>query len=83
MATETMVGGIPVSRLKEALKSADDENLAGFLRGYALGFGADQFIIAMTAPNERAGFIFSLASTYPEDWAKATEALKKLAEAAK
>ena len=71
-----LVGGMAVKQLREAIKIADDDQLAGFLRGYALGFGADQFIAAMTVPGERVGFIVALAGTYPEDWAKVLEVLK-------
>lgn len=84
MTSETiLVGGMPVARLKEALKAADDEHLATFLRGYALGFAADQFIAAMTKENERVGFIIAVAGMYPDDWIKALDILEKMKAAGK
>lgn len=71
MTTETLVGGVPVSELKEMLKTAGDDQLATFLHGYAMGFAADQFIAGMTRPNERVGFFVAMLNTYPEDWEKA------------
>ena len=67
---ESLVGGIPVARLKEALKTANDEQLAGFLHSYAIAFAADQFIITMT-PTERVAFLLGLAGAYPEEWTRA------------
>lgn len=76
-SAEPMVSGLPVSLLKEALKSADDEALAGFLHGYVLGTVADQFIRSMTPGDQRAAFFVGIAKTYPEDWKLAVEELSK------
>lgn len=74
---ETTVGGLDMSQLREMMVKAPDEILAGFITSYALGFGADQFIAAMTRPNERVGFLLGVAQTYADDWQRAIEALAK------
>lgn len=75
----TLIGGIPVSRLKEALNAGSDEQLTAFLQSYTLGFGADTFVSAMS-PDMRAIFLLDLALKYPEDWVKATNAMNKVNE---
>jgi small ligand-binding sensory domain FIST len=75
--TQPLVGGLPVTTLREVLKASDDNALAQFMHSYALGFAADQFIAAMNRPNERAAFMIAMAGTYPQDWAAAIQEIAK------
>lgn len=77
LTNEPTAINIPVELFKQALKSADDNVLAGFLQGYVLGTVADQFIRSMTGPNQRAEFFVAIAKTYPDDWKLAIEELSK------
>jgi hypothetical protein len=68
---------VPIAILREALKSADDKALEGFLNGYVLGTVADQFIRSMTTEGQRTEFFVAIAKVYADDW---NEAVKQLAE---
>lgn len=74
---ETTVANLPVSFLKEVLKTADDEQLARFLHGYAIGSAAEQFIAIMIESGQRTEFFVALAKSYPEDWKTAVEYLSE------
>jgi hypothetical protein len=64
-------------QLRTALQSSSDESLGMFMHGYALGLISDLLISEMVAPNSRTEFLTAIAKTYPDDWNKAVEALKK------
>jgi hypothetical protein len=69
------IGGMEAAKLREMLNKSDDNTLALFLKSYALGFSADQFIAGMDLPGERAMFLTALAKRYPDDWQKALTTL--------
>ena len=59
------------------IQKGDDAGLLAFLRGYALGVSADEFIGAMNTPGQRVEFLAAIAKTYPEDWKATVERLEK------
>lgn len=63
-------------QFRQILVKSTDEQLASFLQGYVLGGGADIFIAAMNAPDQRVNFLLEIAQSYPEDWQKANELLR-------
>jgi adenylyl- and sulfurtransferase ThiI len=76
-SSEPSAVSVPVVLLREALKSADDKAIEGFLHGYVLGTVADQFIRSMTVEGQRAEFFVAIAKTYVDDW---NAAIKQLSE---
>ncbi len=75
MSQGNTIGGMEAAKLREMLNKSDDNTLALFMKSYALGFSADQFVAGMDLPSERAMFLVALAKRYPEDWKKALAAL--------
>jgi len=75
MSQANTVGGMEAAKLREMLNKSDDTTLALFMKSYALGFSADQFIAGMDLPGERVMFLAALAKRYPDDWQKALATL--------
>jgi len=77
MTTPEKTENIPVTQLKQVLKSSSEDALTRFMHGYAIGVGADVFISLMNEPNQRFEFLVAIAKTYQADWQKAVEYLKE------
>ena len=77
MTTPEKSENVPVTQLKQVLKSSSEDALMRFMHGYAIGVGADVFISLMSEPNQRFELFVAIAKTYPADWQKAAEYLKE------
>ena len=77
MTTPEKTENIPVTQLKQVLKSSSEDALMRFMNSYAIGVGADVFISLMNEPNQRFNFFVAIAKTYSADWQKAAEYLKE------